>query len=123
MGGETWTSSSDAAVSTTPVAMMAVARQPAPTSKDVAAGSEDPSTAEVSTSTFGHECRSVRIQTAVDVFEGFAALPPPGGLTFVELVDEVRLHSHWTLPQIVYRLASGFVCRRSRVPASILSTR
>ena len=83
VGSETWTSSFDAAVSTLPVAMIAVASQAAPTSKDVAAGSEDPSTAEISTSTSGRECRPVGTQTAVDVSEGFAALPPPGGLTFV----------------------------------------
>ena len=38
VGGEMWISSSDAAISTSPVAMIAVASQAAPTSKDVAAG-------------------------------------------------------------------------------------
>ena len=108
VGSEMWISSSDVAVSTSPVAMIAIASQAAPTSKDVAARSEDLSTAEVSTSTSGHECRPVGTQTAVHVSEGFAALSPPGGLTFVQLVDEVRLHPHWTIPQIVYRLASGY---------------
>ena len=56
VGGETWTSSSDVAVSTSPVAMIAVASQAAPTTKDVATGSEDHRRPR-SLSTFGRECR------------------------------------------------------------------
>ena len=47
--------------------MIAVASQAAPTSKNMAAWLEDPSTAEVSTSTSGHECRLVGTQTAAVV--------------------------------------------------------
>ena len=52
------------------------------------------------------EFRRVGNQTSVLLADGFAATPPPGGLTFLQLVDEVRLHSHWTIPQLVHRLAS-----------------
>ena len=69
-------------------------------------GSRSQPVSDAATSTGSAEIRSTGTQTAVVTTEDFAANPPPGGLTFVRLVDEVRLRPHWSFHQLIYYLAT-----------------
>ena len=44
--------------------------------------------------------------------DGFVVNPPPGGLSFLQLMDEVQMHLNWAHPQLVHRLAT-VLCRPS----------
>ena len=60
---------------------------------------------DTATSTGSAEIRSTGTQMAVVTMKGFVANPSPG-LSFVRLLDEVRHRPHWSVPRLVYLLAT-----------------
>ena len=94
---ETWVATADVATSSTE--RSSTACQAPLVTRNAATISNRASTSDVSTSTYPPARRGMGTQTSLLLADGFVANPPPGGLSFIQLVDEVRMHTHWTIPR------------------------